>query len=159
MDQTYFDLVELRTMNFAAFCGLDEQGRSDAVVQAWDALRKYDGPQLAPSHWAEIGVKRVRAGRDLPGIKPRKGQDALDVALRCGSMEGYADRRPGPDRLAADREIGELWINMISERNMEINRMRTEGVDNRTIARRFNLTVARVSMIAHESVDKWHTIE
>ena len=133
----------------------DEETRQTAVVMAWWfwSNRKEDFP---PSVWAKCGVRAARAGRDLPGLagKFRDIWDRMPHWSGAG-MDEVADRRPGPDRIAADREEWQLWLSRLSPSELLLAWDAIDGVQGKDIAKRLGLTPARISQMRRAMFSRW----
>jgi len=103
-------------VNYARACFKGDDGRvADAVTAAWFPWHTATAEQkkLPASVWARAGVRRVLAGRDLPGVCTGRqwGGDPLERpdTYQGGPMGEVPDRRPGPlDLLVGKEALAEL---------------------------------------------------
>ncbi len=93
---TILAAILLAALKFAKKCFPDDDERQCLTqTTAWFLWStKPEGLEhLPPGHWARLAVRRVRQGRDLPGVK--KYNDPMD---RCQFQPtvGVTCKRPGP---------------------------------------------------------------
>ena len=146
-----------RTIRWALKLGLDDEQTSRAVCLAWYEASKFEeahGWTYPASHWARIAVKKALQGRDVPGVQPGKKQDALDFALQGCGMGELMDRRPGPEKEAADREMIERWWARLTARERLVLRLLDTGMQKRQVARTLGVVSSRLSQILQRIVEK-----
>jgi len=137
--------------------GLDEERTARAVCIAWNDAKWFEAEHgwcYPPGHWARLGVRKALSGRDLPGLHPAGRQDALDHAMQGCGMGEVMDRRPGPEKEAADREMIANWWSALTARERLVLDLLDTGMLKRDIARRIGVTASRLSQILQGIVEK-----
>ncbi len=130
----------------------DEGQVQDAIGVCW---YRYQQTQTAKrlevpaKSFAWVAIKETMAGRQLPGMKAR-GEDALDYAWRCSTMAEAADRRPGPDRIAQEREEFAILLTRLNAKQTAFLEIGTTGLKNQDIAHLLGVTPGRVSQMRRE---------
>lgn len=142
-------------VRFAALCFKCPDQQSMALTFAWHSwfTAEPDKQGLPASVWARLGVMRVRAERDLPGIRS-KFRDALHKAQRCGTMEGLPDRYPGPEQIAMDRERYTVVFNSATDRERALIECFEAGMKGIDVAAMFGISPGRVSQIRREMMER-----
>lgn len=132
--------------------GFDEGQIATAQSMAWYYRANYAGDELPDSHWARLGVRAVRNGRDLPGCWTSP-TDALHRIVQGSGMGQVMDRYPGPDTLAADREAFERMLMTLDDKRKQVVELKLAGVKNKEVASHLGLSEARISQLAREIVE------
>lgn len=123
-----------------------------AIVLAWWVWsnRKSDFPA---SVYAQIGVRQVMQGRDLPGMVTTGAADVWRRLTRIdgAGMEGLADRRPGPAREAEKREQAERFLAGLTGREKRMADMFMDGCPAKEVADELNLSPGRITQMRQEA--------
>lgn len=132
----------------------DDERVTDAIAIAWWmwSRRKRDYPASA---FARQSVRWVLQGRDLPGLQPQ-ATDCWRKLSRVagGGMDGLPDRRPGPARIAEQRELTERFLAGLPDRDREMSDMLLDGAKVADIADALNLSSGRVSQRRRELMER-----
>jgi hypothetical protein len=161
MDDKTFESAVLPVVERYArkFFGRDEERVSVALVLAWWSWRQ--SPGHCPSTYAHFAVRHVGAQRDLPGLRAR----CSDVWRRLTRFQGagmdqVADPRPGPDALAAQRELYALLRDKLNGQELRLHDLTTNGVTRTdAIAAEMGVTSRRVSQIRRQVMQKHQALE
>ena len=172
-------LPAIRRQARIAFRHLDPEGRDEAVqevvahaVVAIKALYDRGTPELAyPSVLAMHGIKRVKIGRkaatkmnvrDISSEYCRLSKgvqlerlDKFDAGEGCWCEVLVEDKHAGPAETAAARiDVGD-WMETLPSRDQKI--AEALGVGERTgdVARRFGLSLGRISQKRREFLESW----
>jgi hypothetical protein len=104
-------------------------------------------------------VRKVVGGRDLPGVQASKFRDLWDHGNRWqgGDMNQARDRRPGPDRIAEEKEAVE---NLLNELSGQARRMAQAVMDDPTkgtcaLAEELGLSPGRISQLRREILNQY----
>jgi hypothetical protein len=133
-------------------CGLDDFEIATAQSLAWYYEATYDGDELPVSHWAQLGVRAVRNGRDLPDCGTG-AKDALNFTWQGAGMLEVTDGYPGPDTLAAHREIFDRMFSGLDDLKKQVAELKMAGERTKEIAVHLHLSEARISQISREIVE------
>lgn len=125
-----------------------------AQSMAWYYQANYSGEPLPDSHWAQLAVRAVFNGRDLPGCATST-HDALNVAWQGAAMGELRDSEPAPDVLAEHRELLERVLAGLSEIKRQVMDLRLAGVPGLAIAEELGITPGRVSQISREIAERF----
>lgn len=118
----------------------------EAVVQAWFAWSTAREPDLPPIVWAMHGVRRVRTGRDLPGMGTG-AKDALHRSSQGAGMDGFRDHRAAtPLNTLIHREE----LERIREAGGEVVELLMLGMGTTEVAKAVGVSPGRVSQIRRE---------
>jgi hypothetical protein len=128
----------------------DDERRSMTLVMAWYYWQKCP-KDLPPDLWACVAVRAVFAGRDLPGIHPNRKRDAMHYAWLCGHMPEVMDRRPGPDKVAQDRELWDLFHGRLPRRIRKLARGFLNDLSGREVAKMLGVSPGRVTQLRQEA--------
>ncbi len=129
--------------------GFDEYQIATAQSLAWYYKANYHGDELPDSHWARLGVRAVRNGRDLPGCGTSP-KDALNFCSQGAGMMEVMDHYPGPDKLAGDRELFDRMLTTVADKRKQVAELKMAGLMNKEVAKQMSLTPGRVSQLARE---------
>lgn len=107
-----------------------------AIAIAWYLFTKH-GAKYGAVAYIRFAVRHVREGRDVPGVQPFNQGDALDHAWETEAGMGMGmvkDHRPGPDRIASDREEVEALYAIANAKEKALLDMLLNGYEQKEIA-------------------------
>lgn len=132
----------------------DEDLQAKSLVLAWWFWRnrKTDFP---PTVWARCGVRAARAGRDLPGVTSTRDLWCHWTRWSGAGMQNVMDKRPGPDKVAQDRELLEQFMRDLSDRDRQLVAAFLDGLPAQEVARRLDRSPSRVTNLRQELHRKW----
>jgi hypothetical protein len=128
-----------------------------------------------PTPLAQFALRRIRAGRRVGNRM--NSQDVLSPSAsrvhrpRIASLDGHdprtgrwkeilvEDRHAGPADIAAARIDFTAWFGTLSPRHRRIVQALVIGETTSTVARKFNLTVGRISQMRHWFRAHWERFQ
>lgn len=142
------------TRKYAAKKGLKPDLQDAAVALAWYAWQRSDR-DLPASSWARFAVLQALAGRDLPGVRSPRKDDALDYAVQGAGMQEVRERGPGPEERAIAREAWERLQAGLTVRQKEVLSLIDQGLTTGEIAHRLGVTAGAVSQQRRAIAERW----
>jgi len=145
---------------WAAARGLYAERTQTALILAWLAWRKTGG-RFSGSAYARYAVRQAMAGREMPGLlERRRGCKAVrERMVPSGDMAGLAERRPGPERTAAEREH---FARFLAALRGNLRTFCQEAAQTRRtldVARKLGLSPGRVSQLRREAMEVYRQAE
>lgn len=147
MDRFTVEILPV-VVHFASVCFQCPDKQSLALTLAWFewSRAKPEQKELPASVWARVGVRRVNANRDMPGIgTPAK--DALYLAESGGTMEGLPDTFPGPEQIVMDRERYRTVVDNATDRERLLIESFEAETAAKDVAAKLGVSATRVTQI------------
>jgi len=135
------------------FFGRNEQLVQDAIGVCWYRYQQAERRlEVTATAFAQVAVKQVRAGRNIPPVTTR---DAMDRGVwQAAGLEGLADKKPGPERIAEGKETVKVLMERAKDRPTlrRFLKLAMDGENNSgKLARLLGISSARVSQLRREA--------
>jgi len=140
----------------------NEQDEQDAIGLCWFYYQQNSRRlTISANGFAWYAIRHVMVGRRIPGeldskdakgrpAKRRTYKDALDYAWRCAAMNQARDPRPGPDKIAEDKDEMDNLTKELSVKHLALIDLMQMDVSNQEAARLLEVSPGRVSQMRGE---------
>jgi hypothetical protein len=134
----------------------DMERRCQAVTMAWFYWDQ--GPAHLPAGvWARCGVRAALHGRDLPGVCSARRRDVWNRLTRWqgAGMNFVRDRRPGPEKIAQDRDWFRYWLTRLTDQEFRLVWDAHWGLTGLELAARLQVSPGRISQLRRAAWERW----